>query len=190
MMPSARTLLSKPRLGSTVSISVLTQRPMTKASASQTSAASTWGMASAMVLSMAVAGSEIAEICRICSAPMAAKMMMTAETVTPTAVAIELRAGAAPSLATPLSSTATGASPMLKPARPTSRSRLSAPSAASMTWRTIRARISPAKKNKPAPSRRGRKANTSLVSAVTGVSTPDRPSGCSAAISPTSHTSQ
>ena len=98
MMPSARTLSSKPRLGSTVSINVLTQRPMRKAIASQTSAASTRGMASAMVLSIAVAGSEIAEICRICSAPMAAKMMIIADTVTPTARAIELRAGAAPSV--------------------------------------------------------------------------------------------
>ena len=64
---------------------------------------------------MSVAGSEIAEICRICSAPMAAKMMIIADTVIPTALAIELRAGAAPSCATPLSSTATGASPMLEP---------------------------------------------------------------------------
>ena len=85
--------------------------------------------------------------------------------MTPTALAIELRAGAAPSVATPVSSTASGGSPMLIPARPSSRSRLSAPSAASMTWRTIRARISPAKKNRPAPSSRGRKAKTSLVSA-------------------------
>ena len=72
-----------------------------------------------------------------------------------------------------LSSTASGASPMLIPARPSSRSRLSAPSTASTTWRTTRARIRPAKKNRPAPSRRGRKAKTSLVRLVTGVSTAD-----------------
>ena len=190
-MPSARTLLSKPRLGSTVSISVLTHRPMRKAIASHTSAASTRGMARAMVLSIAVAGSEIAAICRIWSAPMAAKMMIDrrhgdADRAGDRAA----RRGDAFAAATPVSSTATGGFAELSPARPTSRSRLSAPSAASMTWRTIRARISPAKKNSPAPSRRGRKANTSLVMLVTGVSTPDRPSGCSAAISPTSHTSQ
>ena len=65
MMPSARTLLSKPRLGSTVSIRVLTQRPMRKAIARMTSAATTSGMAVAMVLSIAVAGPEIASIWRI-----------------------------------------------------------------------------------------------------------------------------
>ena len=81
----------------TVSIIFLTQRPMTNATASQTRAPSTRGMASAILLSMLVAGSEMAEICRICSAPMAAKMMMIAETVIPTALAIELRAGAVPS---------------------------------------------------------------------------------------------
>ncbi len=54
------------------------------------------------MLSMFVAGSEIAAICRIWSAPIAAKMMMIAETVTPTARAIELRAGATPSVAMPL----------------------------------------------------------------------------------------
>jgi hypothetical protein len=55
-----------------------------------------------MLFKAFVAGSAIAEICRICRAPIAAKMMMIAETVTPTALAIELRAGAVPSLAVPL----------------------------------------------------------------------------------------
>ena len=44
---------------------------------------------------------------------MAAKMMMIAETVTPTAWAMVLRAGAAPSLATPSLSTAQRRSPTL-----------------------------------------------------------------------------
>ena len=43
---------------------------------------------------------------------MAAKIMITAETVTPTARAIELRAGAAPGAARPSASTASGASPI------------------------------------------------------------------------------
>ena len=59
-----------------------------------------------------------------------------------------------------------------------------------MTWPTIRPRISPAKKISPAPSKLGMKAATSLVITVTGVSTWLSPSGRSAAISPTSHTSQ
>ena len=40
------------------------------------------------------------------------------------------------------------------------------------------------------PAKTGRKAKTSLLIVVTGVSTPDRPSGWSAAIRPTSQTNQ
>ena len=144
MTPSARTLLSKPRLGRTVSSIVLTQRPIRKAMASQTSAASTRGMASAMVLSMFVAGSEIAETCRICSAPMAAKMMMIARHGDADRAGDRVAGGSgALRGSAAFRRRPAGLSPMLMPARPSSRSRLSAPSAASMTWRTMRARIRP-----------------------------------------------
>ncbi len=55
--PSEWMKLSKPRLGRTVSIRVLTHLAMRKAMASQSRAAITLGMASAIMLSMFLAGS-------------------------------------------------------------------------------------------------------------------------------------
>ena len=94
---------------------------------------------------------------------MAAKMMMIADAACRRRGAIELRAGGgAFAAATPARRRPAGLADA-DPGPAEQPSRLSAPKTASMMWRTIRARIRPAKKNRPAPSSRGRKAKTSLV---------------------------